>query len=417
MGASEPAAGNPPVHRLPKPLLRWIAVGLAAFGWLISLQLLQASSGSSASNPVLEALCGSGDEQHPSNCLSVLHSRWAYVPIGSTRLPVAAIGMAYFAMVGLWFLFVGPPTRGRAAWHLPLVVIVVVGAWDSARYVWLMYYELKQVCTGCLVAHAANFGLLLVTFLAWPGRPAGPGLPPHPEARLALATMAAAVLAALLHLALVFTFMIGSNANEVVQRYQALVGDADYVQWAHARQPLVELPPRADEAWLGDPAAPHTLVVFGDFQCTACKQAHGVIADVLREHAGRLRVAYRHFPQDGACNPTFHNRPGHLDACEAAYAAEAVRRIAGPAAYWRMGDLLFEHQQTRRSMAGLAAEAGVSAEEFAGAASAAEARATVSADIELGRSLGIEAVPVLYLDGRRLEHWRNTKAWKRLLEP
>lgn len=36
-------------------------------------------------------------------------------------------------------------------------------------------------------------------------------------------------------------------------------------------------------------------------------------------------------------------------------------------------------------------------------------------DVELGTQLGIDRMPALFLNGRRVEHWRNPKTWAALL--
>jgi protein-disulfide isomerase len=82
---------------------------------------------------------------------------------------------------------------------------------------------------------------------------------------------------------------------------------------------------------LGAKHAPITIVEYGDFECPTCKQAASTVKLLLEQFAGRIRVAYRHFPLEA-------EHPHALHAAEAAEAAGAQGK------FWQMHDLLFEHQ-------------------------------------------------------------------------
>lgn len=430
MDAPNPPPAAPIRFRQPKPWLRWSAVALAALGWYVSLQLLLISGGRRTADPLVAAACG--DAEH-GGCASVLAAPNAYIPFGreagALRLPVAALGMAYFAAVGLWYLLIGPPTHPRRAWHLLIGALVLVGAWQSLAYIGIMALELRRWCGGCLLAHALNGGLLVLTLLAWPWRrPAAPTWP-HPGGRLVLATAIAAGLAGLVHLALVYVNVAGNVLRQRTAEYAAVLNDPEFVLWDHRRQAPAALPLAADEVFAGPPGAASTVVVFGDFHCTACRKAEEVLADVLARHPGAVRIAHRHCPQDPACNPDPKYRAGgHPGACQAARAAEAARIVGGAAAYLRYRDLLFERQallparpEARQSaaersrLADWAAEIGLDRTAFERAMGSDAAAARVQADVQLARELGLSAMPVIYLDGRRLRNWSRSETWDVLL--
>lgn len=46
----------------------------------------------------------------------------------------------------------------------------------------------------------------------------------------------------------------------------------------------------------GDKNAPVTLVEFSDFQCPYCQKFHPTMQKVMEEYQGKVRWAYRHFP-------------------------------------------------------------------------------------------------------------------------
>lgn len=433
-------------------MVRWLTVLLAAAGWYVSLQLLRVSLGADTANPFLQLACGSADTVDGNSCLSVLTSPQAFIALsrqpGALKIPSAFFGLAYFAFVGLWYLFIGPPAARGRRWHALILVVVVVGVAHSLRYVGVMAWELHRWCAGCLVAHGINGGLLLLTLLAYPWRERGrhraadleaapraadlsaPALP-HPTARLVLATVAAGVLAGIAQFGLLLAFQLGGLLRERSQRYEQLVNDPAYAVWDFQRQTPADVPLRADEAFAGAPDAPHTLVVFGDFQCTACRAAHDLVPRLLERHAGRLRVAFRHYPQDPACNPNpAYRRGGHAAACLAAVAAEAARAQGGESAYAKMRAMMYERQlemptgtspadrqKLRRLLEEWAADIGLDSPAFATTLDDPRVGERVRSDIELGERLGLRSLPALFLDGRRVVGWSKLETWDALLAP
>lgn len=47
---------------------------------------------------------------------------------------------------------------------------------------------------------------------------------------------------------------------------------------------------------LGDPSSPHTIVVFLDYQCPACREFDDALSQLMRSHPRQLRTIVRHFP-------------------------------------------------------------------------------------------------------------------------
>lgn len=90
--------------------------------------------------------------------------------------------------------------------------------------------------------------------------------------------------------------------------------------------------PVTDTDHLTGPAnAPVMIVEYGDFECPTCKQAAPAFKQLLARHAGRVRLAYRHFPLE---DPHPH----------ALQAAEAAETAAAQGQFWAMHDLLFDNQ-------------------------------------------------------------------------
>ena len=428
VSSETPTAEGPPFDQ-PKPWIRWLAVVLAVAGWWVSWRLLLASFGAAANDPFLQVVCGG-----PGNdCDSVLTSSHAYVRISPSgeapKIPVSAFGMGYFAFVALWYLFVGPPVWRSRLWHLVPGLVVLFGAAESIAYIGVMKYVLGRWCGGCLAAHGINGGLLLLTLAAYPWRRTASLGPPHPSNRLALATVAAGVLVFVLHLVGTYAATVLSILQERTQTYAAVLNDPDFILWDFNRQPVVSIPLYDDELLAGDPAAPNTVVIFSDFQCSACKQSHEMLLKVAEKYPAAVRFVFRYYPQDPACNanPRFRSG-GHASACRAAQAAEAARVVGGRDAYLAMRKKLWDNQaalptrpytdqntRARELFADWAADLGLDRAAFAAAMDAPAVAARIQADIAEAGRLDIETVPVVYVNGKRLRNWSKLQTWDAIL--
>lgn len=412
-----------PDHRAPRPLLRWCAVALSLAGWWLSWDLARLSFDGEAVTPWLQRECGGTAEAEAAegdfDCQSVLNSRWASVPISrnpnASRIPTAVFGMGYFAFAGLWYLFVGPPTRSRWARHLLITALVFVGVLLSLGMIEVMREELHKWCGGCLVVHGINGVLFLLTIAAFPWRADAENRAPHPRGRLALAALGACSFLFLLHLSVALLLIANSNSKRLYDEYIAIVDDPEFVRWNYQRQPIeplvTDLPPDVGRA-----DAPNHLVIFTDPQCSACRVAHETLKIIQARYPDQLRISYVHFPMDSACNPAFP-RGGHPAACRGARAIEAARGVGGAGAALAMLDLCHKRLEELDSadFAVWAAELNLDARRFDDALNSLETEAKVRADIALGERLGIRALPVLYLNGRRLHHWRKAETFTALL--
>ena len=82
----------------------------------------------------------------------------------------------------------------------------------------------------------------------------------------------------------------------------------------------------------GTQGAPVTIIEYSDFQCPFCSRAVPTVDQVLKDYAGKVQLAYKHFPLTQI----------HPRAQKAAELTECARD-AGK--FWEMHDALFEMQQ------------------------------------------------------------------------
>jgi protein-disulfide isomerase len=144
----------------------------------------------------------------------------------------------------------------------------------------------------------------------------------------------------------------------------------------------------ADDHVLGDPAAPVTVLEYGDYECPYCAAAAPVLRRLVDESEGRIRLAFRNFPLADV----------HPFALTAALAAEAAD---AQGAFWPMHTLLFTRQD-RLDDAALRAygdELGIDGSRLVGEAAQPFAD-RVEADFAAGIEAGVPGTPTLFIDGR-----------------
>jgi protein-disulfide isomerase len=151
---------------------------------------------------------------------------------------------------------------------------------------------------------------------------------------------------------------------------------------------------------LGPKDAPVTVVEFSDFECPFCRNGAQAIGEVLAKHPNDVRVVFKNFPIDTACNDLLQ-RQLHPFACRAA----ALARCAGqsnPDLFWRTHDLLFQASELSEDLLSrLPAELSLSKAKLESCAVSPSTMAKVKEDIALGRSLGVTGTPTFFINGRR----------------
>lgn len=396
----------PPVTIEPEPrwradIARWLLVILAIIGAWISLDLTRQSGGLAATNPLLAKYCAAD----VGDCASVLSSEYGR----TAGVPTAVFGLGYFLLVALWFALVGGPrTHGRLL-HIPIALIVALGGLQSLQLTLVMATVLQRWCVGCAAAHIANFLIIIALAWMWVRR--------KPFGATTLPLAAAALIAGLATntLCIVGTrlFIAQEQSQRITNEYVKILRDPDYVRWSHARQTGVEIPLRGT-------ASPdqRVIVCFFDFECPVCPTASASLDAVKEEFGDRVRIEYRHYPLDAACNPAI-TQTRHHAACEAARAGEAARLLGGDAAFDR-----FRHGVYQRSVPlsptlylEVAQQIGLESAAFQAAMADPRVAERISADVALAQQIGVTRTPTVFLDGRTVvTDWRDAAAiWRALL--
>lgn len=163
----------------------------------------------------------------------------------------------------------------------------------------------------------------------------------------------------------------------------------------------------------GSPTAPVTVYEMSDFQCPYCRRfALETFPALEREYidTGRVRWVFVNFPLTSI----------HANAVPA---AEVAMCAARQNAFWKVHDLLFEHQETWGPLkeAGpflvtLADSAGISRAELIACLEAPEVRAEIRTEAEGSERAGASSTPSFYIEGGLLAGAHPLPVFRQVLD-
>jgi protein-disulfide isomerase len=142
---------------------------------------------------------------------------------------------------------------------------------------------------------------------------------------------------------------------------------------------------------MGPEDAPVTIVEFSDFECPYCLRIHPTLKQVMENYEGQVRLVFRQFPLNNI-------HPSAQKAAEASLCADEQ------GSFWEMHDAMFDNPSHLHiaDLKRYAAEIGLEEETFATCLDSGKYAATVTADLNAGRTLGVTGTPALFINGRFL---------------
>jgi formate-nitrite transporter family protein len=159
----------------------------------------------------------------------------------------------------------------------------------------------------------------------------------------------------------------------------------------------VPAPVTADDHVRGNPAAPITLIEYGDFQCPACETYFYIAERIFNESSSTMRMVFRHFPLSQ-----------HPNAMPAALASEAA---AAQGKFWEMYGKIYENQdawsekpqaEAKALFESYAAELGLDVARFALDQDSSALRDKVQASTDEGIHVGIDHTPSFFVNGKEV---------------
>ena len=179
------------------------------------------------------------------------------------------------------------------------------------------------------------------------------------------------------------------------ERFQVTTGLKDRLFAKYKVKFLIAPPPPIvqkisvdDDPARGPAAAPVTVVMFGDFQCSACSRTHPVLQKVLAEFPGKVRFVARDFPLESI----------HENAFRAALAAGAAN---AQGKFFEYGELLYKNQEALddASLKKYAAQVGLNVRQFELDFASEKTSAEVRKDLADGILYGITGTPTIFVNG------------------
>lgn len=146
-----------------------------------------------------------------------------------------------------------------------------------------------------------------------------------------------------------------------------------------------------DPVW-GQQNAPVTIIMFSDFQCSACRAAHPLLKRVVTAHGGKVRLVIRDFPLESV----------HENAFAAALAANAARQQGR---FFEYIELLYSNQDALdpASLKRYASQLGLNAKQFELDFTSEKTAVEVRKDIADGDRFGIRSTPTIFVNGVKLQ--------------
>ncbi|MEZ4813654.1 MAG: thioredoxin domain-containing protein [Bdellovibrionota bacterium] len=186
----------------------------------------------------------------------------------------------------------------------------------------------------------------------------------------------------------------------------------DQVMRDFSTQSSYEIPKQMSPSF-GPDDAPVKIVEFSDFKCPHCAQNHKNMPPALYPFKEKIQVIYKNFPLDTACN----SGGSHRNACLAARAARCVSKKMGYKSFTEMQEYLFANFESfdKESIEAEATSLGLSKSDYADCVESSEVHQEIKEEIDLGKSLGIEGTPSLFINGKFLRSGTNPAVLKEII--
>lgn len=143
--------------------------------------------------------------------------------------------------------------------------------------------------------------------------------------------------------------------------------------------------------FLGPLNAPVTLVVFDDYQCSACAMLEKTLKEVLEMYPEEVKLVIKHFPG-----------PKNSHSLIAAVAARSAQ-VQGK--FWEFHRALFEKHASLNddTIQSIATQLALDMTKFNQDMKSQEITAIVNRDLWDGKQLSIKGTPTVFINGKHLE--------------
>tara|TARA_Y100000310_G_C20694141_1_gene824277 strand:+ start:3074 stop:3781 length:708 start_codon:yes stop_codon:yes gene_type:complete len=184
--------------------------------------------------------------------------------------------------------------------------------------------------------------------------------------------------------------------------------NANVVNNPPSEQPAVVKATIDDDAVLGDPDAPVTIIEFSDYQCPFCARFWSQTLPQLKSEyidTGKVKLVFRDFPLTSI----------HPLAMSASEATECVREQGGDDAFWDMHDQIFGNYQ-EISLANLKSWAQDMGYDIGSCLDDGDFKAEVQKDLKDATAAGGRGTPYFVVNGKALSGAQPFSAFQQAIE-
>ncbi len=159
-----------------------------------------------------------------------------------------------------------------------------------------------------------------------------------------------------------------------------------------------------DDPSQGNPTAPVTVVMFSDFQCSACSAIHPILKKAMDEYKDKIHFVVRDFPLESI----------HENAFQAAQAANAAN---AQGKFFEYTELLYNNQNSldNTSLKEFASKIGLDRKKFDADLDNGKYAAEIRKDMADGESYGINSTPTIFINGVKARDF-SVEGFKQAIE-
>lgn len=165
---------------------------------------------------------------------------------------------------------------------------------------------------------------------------------------------------------------------------------------------------KGDLPFLGNPDAPITIVLFGDFRCPNTKKAWPIMQRLVSQYGStKVKLIYRQFPGESIHPGT--NKLSQVAVCS---------YNQGPQKYWGVHNYLFNRQNdlstylTESELQALAGDTGLDFIRLKDCLDSTTALTKINRDYADGVRFGVAGTPTFFVNGQKIEGVVPWEAWE-----
>ncbi len=341
------------------------------------------------------SLCNLGEF---ANCNVVQTSSYSQL----FGIPLATFGLLYFLSLFVLGALLPPRNKAFVKGQIWLARFAAIAVLVDAYLFGVQLFALKSFCLFCISTYLCTFGhLALNWFLRAPGERNWKSFLVGGK-RNRLPSFAWAMTAAVVAVSGLFAYNYSNGSQEAHRRANVEKSKQTFVEtWAE--RPSKPIPVKASDATRGKRDAKVQVVVFSDFECPHCQRAAFALETALAPERDQVLLVFKNFPLDMACNNLL-KQPIHQNACALAYLGYCANKKNR---FWDFHDRVYYKLSGRdisssqdRIQEGL--KTIFTKKEFDECLKNPDAQAAIREDIELGKQVGVDSTPSIYINGKRV---------------